>query len=155
MLLVWHLLVQILGQLPSLSGKSVAITGCTTGLGYYLALMAARKGAKARGVGECRLQTLMTWLEDSPFLAISMCRCYLQVLLLNRASERAVECEKALAAQGSVRTVHCDLVARGGGTGGGAGELLAWKGGLGRVGLECRRHGLERRAHRPPDPKRP
>lgn len=27
------------------SGKSIAITGCTTGLGYYLALAAARKGA--------------------------------------------------------------------------------------------------------------
>eukprot|EP00418_Pyrodinium_bahamense_P063515 CAMPEP_0179092360 /NCGR_PEP_ID=MMETSP0796-20121207/42238_1 /TAXON_ID=73915 /ORGANISM="Pyrodinium bahamense, Strain pbaha01" /LENGTH=355 /DNA_ID=CAMNT_0020789965 /DNA_START=35 /DNA_END=1102 /DNA_ORIENTATION=+ len=35
----------VLAELPSLSGKTVAVTGCTTGLGYYLALLAARKGA--------------------------------------------------------------------------------------------------------------
>lgn len=36
---------EVLQKLPSLAGKSIAITGCTTGLGYYLALAAARKGA--------------------------------------------------------------------------------------------------------------
>ena len=36
---------EVLAKLPSLAGKSVAITGCTTGLGFYLALLAARKGA--------------------------------------------------------------------------------------------------------------
>ncbi len=31
--------------LPSLRGRCVAITGCTTGTGYYTAAAAARKGA--------------------------------------------------------------------------------------------------------------
>mmetsp|Transcript_32427 Transcript_32427/g.61074 ORF Transcript_32427/g.61074 Transcript_32427/m.61074 type:complete len:347 (-) Transcript_32427:44-1084(-) len=35
---------EVLGQLPSLHGKVVAITGCTTGLGYACAVLAARKG---------------------------------------------------------------------------------------------------------------
>jgi len=35
-----------LSQLPSLDGKIVAITGCTTGTGFHLAAAAARKGAK-------------------------------------------------------------------------------------------------------------
>ncbi|CAK9109213.1 Short chain dehydrogenase/reductase dpchH (Diterpenoid pyrone biosynthesis cluster protein H) [Durusdinium trenchii] len=36
---------EVLEKLPPLSGKCVAITGCTTGLGFYLAELAARKGA--------------------------------------------------------------------------------------------------------------
>ena len=32
-------------SLPSLEGKVVAVTGCTTGTGYYYAMAAARKGA--------------------------------------------------------------------------------------------------------------
>ena len=40
---------QVLEKLPPLSGKCVAITGCTTGLGFYLAELAARKGAAKAG----------------------------------------------------------------------------------------------------------
>lgn len=69
--------------LPSMKGKTVAVTGCTTGTGYYCARVCAEKGAKVvllNRPSERADSALRTLKEEVPGASFTAVPCDLQSL---------------------------------------------------------------------------
>eukprot|EP00960_Hanusia_phi_P074322 768210-Hanusia_phi.AAC.5 len=72
---------QMMAELPSMSGKVVAITGCTTGTGYVAAKACAQKGATVLMLNRASKranEALKSIKEEFPSADVVMVECDLQ-----------------------------------------------------------------------------